>query len=84
MELGVKNPTKRATGIFGKRNRGEAEAFLKVLEERESLTDKTFREYAEPYFTKDCPHLMDLEGEGKTVGEKHVKKSRQILEGVIF
>jgi len=71
-------------GVFGKRNRGEAEAFLKLLEEKESLTDKTFREYAEPYFTKDCPHLMDLEGDGKKVGEKHIRKSRQILERVIF
>jgi len=84
VERGVKNPTKKATGIFGKRHRGEAEAFLKVLEEKESLTDNTFKQYAETYFTESCPHLLRLEGEGKRVGEKHVKKSRQILERVIF
>jgi integrase len=86
VERGVSNPTKRATGVSGKRNRAEAEARLKALEEREQLTDKTFREYAGPYFTNPdtCPHLMKLRGEGRELGEKYVKKSRQLLETVIF
>lgn len=84
VERGVKNPTKKATGVFGKRNRAEAEAVVRALEEKASFTNQTFRQYSDPFFTAACPHLLKLEGEGRHAGPTYVRKSRQLLERAVF
>ena len=45
----------------------------------------TLREYAEPYFVwETCPHVRRLLGEGKSIGEYHVKNVRLMIENHLF
>lgn len=46
---------------------------------------RTFGEYSEPFFLWDrCPHVARLRDEGRSIGETHVKKSRQWLESYVL
>ena len=48
-------------------------------------TDRTFYEYAEPFFKwADCPRVTRLRDEGKSIGRVHVAKSRRWLELRVF
>lgn len=82
---------KKTTGVIGKRNRWQAEAYLRKLlaeqqeQKAEMLADPTFREYAKPFFIEgSCPHIARLRKEQKSIGANHIKKSRKWLEDHIF
>jgi integrase len=50
-----------------------------------SSTEKTFLEYAEPFFIwETCPRVERRRDEGKSIGKTWVKKCRQWLENHIF
>jgi len=77
----------RSTGVIGKRNRWQADAWVrKLIEEKNRRPDSpTLREYAEPFFIEGtCPHVARLQQENKSIGASHIKKSRKMLENHIF
>jgi len=60
-------------------------AFLKErgLDQDRDLSELSFRDYAAPYFTEDCPRTLRRRAEGKAMGKVHVAKSRRWLEQVL-
>ena len=72
--------TAHATGC---RTRRDAEEWA-----RERLgavqTNVTVREYLEPYFTPECPHVQRLRGEGKSIGDTYIDDQRGRIKLHIF
>ena len=75
---------KRSTGIIGRRNRWQAEAYVRgLLEEHRAVSPDriTLRRYADPFFIEGrCPHIARLRQEQKSIGVAHINKSRKLLE----
>ncbi len=46
--------------------------------------DLTFREYAEPFYTENCPHCSRLKAEGKKISDEYINDSRGTLNNHIF
>jgi len=85
------NRRKKTTGVIGKRNRWQAEVYVRKIlaeeheQEAKTLASPTLREYAEPFFIEgSCPHIARLRQEQKSMGANHIKKSRKWLEDHIF
>jgi len=52
----------------------------RALERQAGNTD-SLKTYAGPFFLRQsCPRTQHLEGEGKTVGDRHLREQRRILE----
>lgn len=45
---------------------------------------QSFKNYAEKYFTKECPHITRIIADGKTYGDKQKRDNRSLLERVVF
>ncbi len=49
--------------------------------ERQAGHTESLKAYASPFFLREsCPRTQHLEGEGKTVGDRHLREQRRILE----
>lgn len=76
---------KRVRKSTGKAKKSDALNVISQLMEAKGKSDKTFREYAEPFFVWDtCPRVKRRLDEGKTIGKTHVKKSRAWLKNYVF
>ena len=74
----------RRTKSTGCRKKSDAEAmirrFIDRLDEPEAAPSPTFREYARPFFTADCPHVRRLRESGKNIGEDYIRAARSYLD----
>ena len=76
---------KRVRKSTGKAKKSDALDVISQLMEAKGKSDKTFREYAEPFFIwETCPRVKRRLDEGKSIGQTHVKKSRAWLENYGF
>ncbi len=76
---------KRVRKSTGKSTKHEALAVISKLMEATGQSNKTFREYAEPYFVwETCPRVQRRLDEGKSIGKTHVRNSRTWLERYVF
>lgn len=73
-----------STGL-PKGKKEEAREYIREFISKLDYTEKTFREYAAPYFIWDtCPHVQRKLKTGETIGTKHVNNSRRNLEVYVF
>ena len=70
----------------GEKSKTLAEQFVTLLmKKEESSTDKTLKEYAEDFYIWDkCPHIRRLREENKSIGQRHARLQRRVLEKHIF
>ena len=67
---------KRVRKSTGKAKKSDALDVISQLMEAKGKSDKTFREYAEPFFIwETCPRVKRRLDEGKSIGQTHVKKA---------
>jgi integrase len=53
---------------------------LQALERQAGRTG-SLHDYASPFFFREsCPRTQHLEGEGKTIGDRHLREQRRVLE----
>jgi len=71
---------KRSTGCTRK---DKAIRMVEQYFDERDLRDVTFRQYAAPYFTAQCPRTLRRRAEGKAMGKTHVEKSRSWLKKAI-
>jgi len=45
--------------------------------------DTTVREYLNPYYTENCPHVMRLRNEGKSITASHMRSCRALIKNKI-
>ena len=78
----------RSTGVRGKSaaSRGRAEQWVrKNALGRGPASERTFRDYAEPFFDWDrCPRIRRRLTEGKRIGKTHARTSRLELRNHVF
>lgn len=54
------------------------------IDRRNGGLSQTFRDYAEPFYTDDCPKVRRMRETGRTIGDTHIKKSRSWLTRHVF
>ncbi len=57
---------------------------VKLEREEANLVEGTVREYLEPYFTDQCPHVARLRDENKPISDSYVHDMRTRMEKYIF
>jgi integrase len=76
---------KRVRKSTGRVKKSEALDVISQLMGAKGKSDKTFKEYAAPYFVWEiCPRVRRRLDEGKSIGKTHVKKSRAWVENYVF
>ncbi len=65
----------------GTRREDLAQQVVQRALERQAGNTESLKAYAGPFFLRaSCPRTQHLEGEGKTVGDRHLREQRRILE----
>lgn len=74
---------RRATGL-GKGKKDEARAYIREYIDGLDYTKRTFREYAEPFYTVRCPINAERSVDNKAFTQKYLKNMHQVLESYVY
>jgi len=71
----------------GTKNKTRALEFVQeqLARTETAATGLTLRQYADPFFIREtCPRVYHLEGENKSIGNRHLREQRIVLNKYIF
>ncbi|MDA3811887.1 MAG: hypothetical protein PF518_16325, partial [Spirochaetaceae bacterium] len=74
---------KVSTGI-SKPKEAARDFIRQYVDKKTGGLSQTFRSYADPFYTEDCPRVKRMQQEGKTIGQTHIVKSRSWLVRHVF